>query len=405
MPNDSSCRGGKPHNFRVRTVTGFVELNANDFLEEKGGRLHAKISSAALGLKGVESELKSKNYEVQTLRIATNCFSQWIMEHMWREQVKILHEILESLEIHFCAIGGSILHLDKIVDIISQFPYFSCSVQLSPTDVKGAISSAEAILQISRLAGICSNGLGNFRFCVAHGSEYIPFFPAARCGDKYGDQTAFAVGLENGRMAHELLSKCNTIENIESIFVDGITKILKIISISCERIAAELGLVFVGVDTSLNPSLEDNGSVAGAMECLKEVPTFGGPGTLAAASKITMALQNISGVKRTGYCGLMLPLCEDSRLVELCDAGLLGISDLLSVSSVCGVGVDTVPIPGTTDAKCLSGLLLDVAGIAARWNKSLTCRVLPVPDKNTSDRSSFDSPYMINSKIMAVGKG
>ena len=69
------------------------------------------------------------------------------------------------------------------------------------------------------------------------------------------------------------------------------------------------------------------------------------------------------------------------------------------MSSVCGVGVDTVPIPGNINADDLTSLILDVAALAGRWNKPLSCRVFPVHGKVAGEMTTFDSPYMCNSRI------
>lgn len=172
-------------------------------------------------------------------------------------------------------------------------------------------------------------------------------------------------------------------------------KALNPLNILCKSLV-DTGFEFVGMDTSLNPSLDDGGSVAQAIETLDEVDTFGGPGTLAAAAAITQSLQSLPN--SCGYSGLMLPLCEDKRLAELG----LPISMMLSVSQVCGVGVDTVPIPGDFSEKELASLLLDISGLAHRWGKSLSCRVFPVAGKQAGDLTAFDSPYMVNAKVLPL---
>jgi hypothetical protein len=174
----------------------------------------------------------------------------------------------------------------------------------------------------------------------------------------------------------------------------------------CRQAAEEVhdSVTFLGVDVSINPSLDPLGSVASALEELDEVKVFGGPGTLAAAAAITTTLQKLpdNTVPRVGYCGLMLPLCEDTRLAELASRDKLRIQDLLSVSHVCGVGVDTVPIAGNVDPADLAGMLLDVAGVAERWDKGLSCRVFPVPGKEAGDLTAFDFPHLVNSKVMPL---
>ena len=129
---------------------------------------------------------------------------------------------------------------------------------------------------------------------------------------------------------------------------------------------------------------------------------FGGTGTLAAAAAITTSLQSLAGIKLTGYCGLMLPVCEDRRLAELASQDKLQISDIMSISGVCGVGIDTVPIPGDCSEEMLASLILDVAAVAKRWNKSLTCRVFPVPGLQQGERTTFDSPYLCNCKVLSL---
>ncbi len=124
---------------------------------------------------------------------------------------------------------------------------------------------------------------------------------------------------------------------------------------------------------------------------------------MAAAAAIKTSLQSIPDVLTTGYCGLMLPVLEDRRLAELGMAtspgGGLTINRILCISSVCGVGVDTVPIPGNVPVERLSSLILDVAALAGRWNKPLSCRVLPVLGGVAGEMTTFDSPYMCNSRI------
>ena len=167
----------------------------------------------------------------------------------------------------------------------------------------------------------------------------------------------------------------------------------------------EYPVKYLGIDTSLNPSLDDGGSVADAIESLEEVRgDFGGTGSMSAAAAVTLALQSIPDILTTGYSGLMLPVLEDQRLAELGvksekTQDCLSIQKLLTISSVCGVGIDTVPIPGDVCIENLSSLILDVAALAGRWNKPLSCRVFPVPGGKAGEKTTFDSPYMCNSCI------
>jgi uncharacterized protein (UPF0210 family) len=74
----------------------------------------------------------------------------------------------------------------------------------------------------------------------------------------------------------------------------------------------------------------------------------------------------------------------------------------MNVSSVCGVGVDTVPLAGDTPPAAIAGLILDVAGLGARWNKMLSVRVFPVPNMQPGEMTTFDSPFLCNTKVFSL---
>ena len=120
---------------------------------------------------------------------------------------------------------------------------------------------------------------------------------------------------------------------------------------------------FLGIDTSLNPSPGmREGSVAAGFAKLEEVPMLGKGASLAAVAEATMAMQDaFEGIKVCGYCGCMLPLCEDVALAE----SSLTIRELLSPSATCGVGVDTVLWATRARSEDLVGSL-DAAAAARR---------------------------------------
>lgn len=350
-----------------------------------------KIADAARFLQSSQRQLERAGYTVQTVRIATNPFGEWLVDRQ-EDKLKRLDGALEANGIAFCAVGPArtIEEVSVCVSILRASERFSCSAALRQNDVATARACARTVQRIAEI-----RTEANFRFCVAAAAKpCIPFFPVA----KSDGHRKFALGLENGALAHKLLSECGSISRIPTVFREGMARALEPLQRICESIMEKEGFEFVGIDASLNPSLEEGGSVAKAIETLEEVGTFGGPGTLAAAATITQSLQSLSKLKCCGYSGLMLPTCEDQRLAELS----LPITKLLSISQVCGVGIDTVPIPGNCSEKELASLLLDVAGIAHRWDKSLSCRVFPVATKEAGDWTAFDSPYMVNSKILPL---
>lgn len=172
--------------------------------------------------------------------------------------------------------------------------------------------------------------------------------------------------------------------------------------------AAPLQCVVVrsGPPPSSSPSL---GSLSEAFESVGLGP-FGGPGTLAVAERVTAAVKTLPGIATTGYCGLMLPLAEDAGLAAA--GAALSAQTLLFYSAVCGCGLDTVPVPGVSDATppgesarlhaAAASLFLDVAGLAARLRKPLACRLLPVAGGAAGQATAWASPYLVPGTLLPL---
>ena len=428
------------HKFNIRTITLFIKIDVTDFettntlsrFEKQKmikSKLEAKIEACANYAYNLKSHFEDFNYTVQTVRIATNPFEEYLCNpnesfdvNDVSSRLSEFDAILNKYDIQFCSLGPSndpenICNLCPL--IVQSSPRFSCSANVGANDIKAAQAASECVIKISKLGNgnqsHLDGGLGNFRFCSASScSDFIPFFPGAKCESfsnveklllQDSENIGFALGFENGELVYDLLSQCQSVSNIPTMFKDGMIKALKPIEQICETFTNEdsspsntFSYTYLGMDTSLNPSLSEHGSVAKAIETLAEVKSnFGGQGTLAAAAAITTTLQSLP-LKMIGYCGLMLPVCEDVRLSELGKTEDLKITQLLCISSVCGVGVDTVPLSGTVSEDQIQSLMLDIAALAGRWNKSLSCRVFPIPKLKVGDKTDFDSPYLCNSR-------
>jgi uncharacterized protein len=75
---------------------------------------------------------------------------------------------------------------------------------------------------------------------------------------------------------------------------------------------------------------------------------------------------------------------------------------LLTYSAVCGIGLDTVPIPGDTPIEKIAALMRDTGTMAFRLNKPLTVRVFPVPGLKAGDKTAFESDDLCNCAVLAV---
>ena len=90
--------------FCVRTITAFVNLERDEKEEWE-----STITAAAKLLSKVETSLSSHGYVVQTIRIATNPFGEWLPINddatTTKQHLVELDRILEHNHIHFCSLG------------------------------------------------------------------------------------------------------------------------------------------------------------------------------------------------------------------------------------------------------------------------------------------------------------
>ncbi|MBV1909814.1 MAG: DUF711 family protein [Kangiellaceae bacterium] len=157
---------------------------------------------------------------------------------------------------------------------------------------------------------------------------------------------------------------------------------------------------FAGFDSSAVSS-KDCASMVEVYE-KKGVEYFGASGTVEASSLLTKVFKSVEGVDLVGFSELMLALTEDSGLAQGSIDSHFDIRSLLTYSSVCGIGLDTVPIPGDTPADKIAALMRDTGAMAYRLNKPLTVRLFPVPGLKAGDMTAFESDDLCNCAVLAV---
>ena len=269
--------------FKVRTITAFVALEPFDF---EGDGLERKIGRCSSLLRDVETRLSADGYEIQTLRVASNPFGEWLIpsnreEDISKSEMEVivsrlegLNSILGKYDINFCSLGPSLCpkHTTAICPLIVSFSpgRFSCSANIDACDVASATAAAKCVKLISSRekmeAHVNSNtiigdgthldgGLGNFRFCtVSRVRSGIPFFPAAKAASEDGSIIKFALGLENGAYAGQLLKEAKSIVNVHKVFSENWRQeLLPIQSICVNYANAANQIEYIGIDTSLNP--------------------------------------------------------------------------------------------------------------------------------------------------------
>ncbi len=94
----------------------------------------------------------------------------------------------------------------------------------------------------------------------------------------------------------------------------------------------------------------------------------------------------------------MLPVLEDATLAAR--SMQYTLDSLLLYATVCGTGLDTIPLPGDTPTDALAAILLDLATLAVKLDKPLTGRLMPIPGLRAGDMTQFDFEYFANARVL-----
>jgi uncharacterized protein (UPF0210 family) len=374
-------------------LSGTVLRKAKDILE------YARAQYAAAG------------FEVQTVRLSTRPLFDDLAQAsptVFIGYAKELQSMLDDLGIEYCSLGTAqaarpdfpLEHLEWLVDVLALRSSLSATVQIATQEYGLRNEAAQPTgLIIERLSQETEGGIGNFRFamlaCVSPGS---PFFPAAY----HTGPTSLALGLQNASIIMDAL-QAHVAEIADNLDLRKVTRWIRDALVArvtplvelAQQISHEKQIQFGGIDLSPAPMGDD--SIVPALEMCGGGP-LGGPGTLATVAAVTAALKS-TNLPTCGYCGLMLPVLEDVMLGHRWEEGRINAHQLLLYSSVCGTGLDTIPLAGNTSAESIARLLLDVATLALRLQKPLSARLFPVPGKNVGERTEFTLPYLTNTVI------
>ncbi|KAJ2959234.1 hypothetical protein NQZ79_g5335 [Umbelopsis isabellina] len=384
---------------RIRTITAFVALPAAKLSE-------ARQTWEPLLQKGLDVIAQAKllletaGYEVQTTRIATNPFPEFTTNDTVEEACILLDQICSDR-------GIMMLNVGPASDVQT--------IQLIPDLISFAIEGAKVMQKI----GLASADL-NFRFCVAANTKPgIPFFPVGY-GPSYSKDTqsvTFALGLECSDLVVDAFARAKA-------HFDTIQDPSEANAILWERAADELksqntfedacipleklmqnndtSTFYTGIDVSVAPSCGADSiktSLTTAYESI--IPKFGGAGTLSISALITGVLKKLN-VLKCGYSGLMLPIMEDPGLAARFADGSYSVQEVLLYSTVCGCGLDCVPITGDTPLDALANLLADTATLAHRLNKPLSARIFPLPGLTENMHTQFENPLLVNTRVVKL---
>lgn len=375
---------------KIRTITTGIPLPFSPYHLQRAAKFNTDC----------RDYFEANGYEVQTTRVSSQIWD----EARDVDTILSLESDAQELGIEFLNLGTILpgkrhteSHINRVADVIVQSEILYATVTL--TTQSGHIASditestAEVIQQIAHRTDA---GYGNLRFAaLMNCPPNTPFFPAAFWHDS---STNFGIGWQAADLVQHAFTDATNLEiglqNLKTIMeIEG----QKIVSLA-ETFAQECGIKFVGIDVSPAPMGDE--SIAYAME--QQLPgLFGERGTLTVAAGLTRTLRTLD-LPLCGYSGLMLPVLEDVVLGKRSEAGYFNLDSLLLYSSVCGTGLDTIPVPGDVSTTQLASILTDVAALSTQLTKPLSVRLFPVPGCSAGDMTQFDSPYLTNTRVMCV---
>ena len=379
---------------RIRTFTAGVELkDAAD-----GAALERALAFAGRA----RHRAQEAGFEVQTIRVATNP----LVAALSASQRDATLANLKKLDAIADGAGavlsiGPVLTDDRYDPALAEWAVsltretrrisFSVDVVSSNHGVqrRAVRTAAQAIAALSK---VDPSGVANFRFAAAASvPDGTPFFPIAR----HRGPDSIAIGVESPGIVQAAWAGGADQEGSEDRLRQSLDSQLAPIESLGMKIGAAEGIQYLGIDPSPAPGMDR--SIGAAIETCTGFP-FGYPSTLQACATITGALKTLR-VRTCGYAGLMLPVLEDPVLAKRANEQRYGIQELLLYSTVCGTGLDVVPLAGDVSTEDLARIIGDVATLAARLRKALSARLFPVPGKKAGDIVSFSDPLLTACRV------
>jgi len=403
---------------KLRTITTFLVLDKN---RDNWQQAIRKASDFCLRL---ATKFSQQTYQVQSIRIVTNAFSEYIDTtnlQTAKNDLQFIRTLLNAIEsdglrIRFAIGEAKTAHeISLLPELIKEFGDLCNACVNVPVDEFSVLDKSlldASVQAVEKIAQITDRGEGNFNFTVNFNCQpLIPYFPASYHDSALGNR--YVVGFETPDLLVKVLTDFNATQHGLSA-QQALNQKQRLMSEALQYHVSQVAniindfdkndnhgeFLFSGIDSSAAPSKE----CASMVEVYKQlgVPFFGASGTVEASALLTRVFKSITELPLVGFSGLMLAVTEDRGLAQGTVDGHYDIRSLLTYSAVCGIGLDTVPIPGDTPAVKIAALMADTGTMAFRLNKPLTVRLFPVPGLQAGQLTQFESDDLCNCAVLAV---
>ncbi|MFX1377671.1 MAG: DUF711 family protein [Promethearchaeota archaeon] len=403
---------------RIRAITigqmiPFLLKNETilSFLQDKLRKFGSFFNEFSDMLKEIGIEIETKRISSQPLFSYDNklFYEKNLKETIGKidDQLQFLQDVFMDYDINYfaCAIMRADqmqelgifekLLLNEVPHFIQNKRNFFTSLPVASTE-KGinltALRSGAKIIKSSS----DPDPFNNLQFCISTNvGPNTPFFPAAY---HLSEKPGFSLALEMADEVVNVIEQSNSFGDAQHNLLAKFNEIYDLLTKMAEKLSRNFDIEFKGIDFSPAPFPKIEKSIGTAIEKLG-IDYFGANGTLTAVALIKNSIP-INKEKVIGFSGFMQPVLEDSILSRRLAENKFNLDSLILYSTMCGAGLDVVPLPGDITERELFYILLDICTISVVLNKPLTCRLMPIPGKKSGDEVEFDFEYFAPTKII-----
>lgn len=327
--------------------------------------------------------------------------SQWSVPDFVHFGVSLEQELGDDI---WCCLPGpgyqvvDYAGFDAVQEMLKQTQHVFSNVKVGgPAGLNNLAVNAAADIMLG-LAQRKDSQQANFRFAaMANTAAGIPFFPAAY----HEDEPAFSIALELAedfnRCCAEHGDMSARLQACRAVLRERVGSVLPL----AQAFAEQHGVRFAGFDLSLAPFPGEGSSAVSVIERLSGC-SIGQVDFLFSLFAVNDMLKHATpGIPRVGFNGTMLSVLEDNRLAEAVRNKEVSITDLLLYSTVCGCGLDMIPVAHDVQSGQLASLIRAIATIAQKWNKPLIARILP-SHVDAHGQTDYAHDFLVNTSVMPL---
>ncbi|THB77498.1 MAG: PFL family protein [Desulfobacteraceae bacterium] len=295
---------------------------------------------------------------------------------------------------------GDLALIEALPEALASTQRVCASVNVATTragiNMDGVLKMAQTIKQAAALTAD-EDGLGCAKLCVfSNIPQDMPFMAGSMLGPGVGD-AVINVGVSGPGVVKKAIernlgeSHSLTLGQIAELIKNTSCKVTRVGELIGREVAQELGVRFGVVDLSLAPTPTVGDSIGEIFQALG-LTSIGVPGSTAALAMLNDAVKKGGAFASShvgGLSGAFIPVSEDLNIARAAEEGYLSLEKLESMTCVCSVGLDMVPVPGDITEECLAGIIADEMAIGMINTKTTATRIIPVPGKKAGEKVYF----------------